>query len=66
MKYQWYYRDIKGGGKLTFCATESFVSNFELIGFAEAKIEVRAFNVVIIPAFATEIVCCSLLLKNRI
>lgn len=30
------------------------------IGFAAAKIEVREFNLVVIPAFATEIVCCSI------
>jgi len=31
----------------------------ELIGFAAARIDVLAFNVVIIPAFAIETVCCS-------
>ena len=41
------------------CETERETSNFELIGLAQAKIEVRAFRVVIIPALATEIVCCS-------
>jgi hypothetical protein len=50
---------MSGGGKLTFCATDNFVSNFELIGLAEARIDVLAFRVVIIPAFATDMVCCS-------
>jgi len=32
---------------------------FELTGFAAAKIEVRAFSVVMMPALAIETVCCS-------
>ena len=31
----------------------------EPTGFAAARMEVRAFKVVIIPAFAMETVCCS-------
>lgn len=37
----------------------SFGSYRELIGFAAARIDVLAFNVVMIPAFAIETVCCS-------
>ena len=36
-------------------------SYFELTGLAAARIEVRAFRVVIIPALAIETVCCSFL-----
>ena len=32
---------------------------FDPTGFAAARIDVRAFSVVIIPAFAIETVCCS-------
>jgi hypothetical protein len=37
---------------------------FELTGFAAARIEVRAFKVVMIPAFAMETVCCSYSMPN--
>jgi hypothetical protein len=53
------YLEIKGGGKFTFETTERLSSNLELIGLAQARILVRAFKVVMIPAFATEMVCCS-------
>jgi hypothetical protein len=32
---------------------------FELTGLAAARMEVRAFNVVMIPALAIDTVCCS-------
>jgi hypothetical protein len=63
IKYNKSKRDNKGGGKLTFSGTERSISYFELIGLAQAKIEVLAFRVVIIPALATDIVCCSYRLK---
>lgn len=61
LRHQWesQYRESRGGGRFTFSTTGNLVSNFELIGLAHARIEVRAFNVVMMPAFATEIVCCS-------
>ena len=34
-------------------------SYFEPIGFAAARMDVRAFSVVMIPALAMETVCCS-------
>lgn len=42
-----------------FSTTLRLGSNFELIGLADARIEVRALSVVMIPAFAIEMVCCS-------
>lgn len=47
------------GGKSMLRVTVSFLLYLEPIGFAAARIEVRAFSVVIIPAFAIETVCCS-------
>lgn len=35
-------------------------------GFAAAKIDVRAFNVVMIPALAIETVCCSCVSETRV
>jgi hypothetical protein len=51
--------ETSGGGKFTLSMTDNVSSNLELMGFALAKMEVLAFKVVMIPAFATEIVCCS-------
>lgn len=34
-------------------------SYFEPTGFAAARMDVRAFKVVMMPAFAMETVCCS-------
>jgi len=36
----------------------------ELMGLAAARIEVRAFRVVMIPALAMDTVCCSCLLAH--
>jgi hypothetical protein len=52
-------RDNRVGGKLTFWTIGNFGFHFEWIGFAAARMDARAFNVAIIPAFATETVCCS-------
>jgi hypothetical protein len=41
-------------------------SYFEPTGLAAAKIEVRAFSVVIMPALAIETVCCSCSLSRQI
>lgn len=49
------------GGRSMLAGMGSLGSYRELIGFAAAKIDVRAFNVVIIPAFAIDTVCCSCL-----
>jgi hypothetical protein len=35
------------------------VSYLEPTGFAAARIDVRAFSVVMMPALATDTVCCS-------
>lgn len=43
--------------------TDFFGLYFESIGFAEASTLVRAFSVVMMPALATDIVCCSYKLK---
>ncbi len=42
-----------------FLVTVSARLYFEPIGFAAAKIDVRALRVVIMPALAMETVCCS-------
>jgi hypothetical protein len=39
--------------------TERWLFHRDPIGLAQAQIDVRAFNVVIMPAFATDTVCCS-------
>lgn len=43
-----------------FCITVCFGLYFEPMGLAAARMDVRAFNVVMMPAFAIETVCCSL------
>lgn len=43
-----------------FYTTDFFESYFECTGFAAANIAVREFNWHTIPAFAIEIVCCSI------
>lgn len=43
-----------------FSTTESFGSYFELIGLAAARMAVLAFKVQMIPALATDTVCCSI------
>jgi hypothetical protein len=53
------YLDKRGGGRFKLAGTDNFLFHLEPIGFADAQIEVLAFNVVMIPAFATEMVCCS-------
>ena len=40
--------------------TESLGSYLEFTGFAAAKIAVREFSVQMIPALATDTVCCSM------
>lgn len=53
------YLDKSVGGRLMLEMMGSLGSNLELMGLAQAKIDVRAFNVVIIPALAIDTVCCS-------
>jgi hypothetical protein len=57
------HREIGVGGKSIFQVMGNSGSYFEPTGLAAAKIEVRAFSVVIIPALAIKTVCrsCSLL-----
>jgi hypothetical protein len=47
-------------GRLMFCAIDLRVLYRPYSGFAAAKIALRAFNVVVIPAFAIDTVCCSI------
>ena len=58
-KYNRSKREMSVGGRSMFCVTVCFGSYFEPIGFAPARIDVRALRVVMIPAFAMETVCCS-------
>lgn len=53
------YLDSKVGGRSMFCGTEMEQSHLDFIGFAQARIDVLAFSVVMMPAFATDTVCCS-------
>ena len=59
--YNYANPDINVCGNLIFLTMESSVSYFELTGFAEARMDVLAFNVVIMPDLAIERVCCSYL-----
>lgn len=59
IKYNRSNRDMREGGRLMFSTIESLRSNWERMGFAEARMEVRAFSVVMMPALAMETVCCS-------
>lgn len=52
-------REIKLGGMFKLAETFNLVFHWEPIGLAAARIEVRAFKVAMMPALATEIVCCS-------
>jgi len=47
-----------------FLTIDFFGSYFESIGLAEARTDVRALRVVMIPAFATETVCCSFIINK--
>ena len=48
-----------------FCGTGRLTLYFDPMGLAEARILVLAFSVVIIPAFAIEIVYCSMTRGER-
>jgi hypothetical protein len=52
--------DNSVGGRLTFSTTDILVLYFDCLGFAAARIAVRAFRVQIIPALATDTVCYSI------
>ena len=47
------------GGKSRFLEIVSLLLYFDPIGFAAARMEVRALSVVMMPALAIETVCCS-------
>ena len=51
--------EINVGGRSMFLVIGKSGSYFELTGLAAARMDVRAFKVVIIPALAIETVCCS-------
>jgi hypothetical protein len=53
-------RDIIGGEISTFHLKDLVLSYLPLNGFAAARIDVLAFKVAWIPAFAIEIVCYSI------
>ena len=53
-------RDNKVGDKLMFSTIDNFGLYRDSMGFADAKTEVLAFKVAMIPALATETVCCSM------
>ena len=52
--------DKSAAGKLIFSCGDNLVLYLPYNGFAAAKIEVLAFNVVVIPALEMEMVCCSI------
>merc|ERR1719401_454558 len=51
---------IKFFGKLMLSTTDFFGSYDESFGFADARMDVRAFKEQTMPAFATLTVCCSI------
>jgi len=53
-------RDSRAAGKLMFSTGDILVLYRPYKGLAAARIEVRAFKVVEIPALEIEIVCCSM------
>src|SRR5271156_2334837 len=53
-------RDNKAAGRLMFSTGETLGLYLPYKGFAAARIEVRAFKVVVIPALEMEMVCCSM------
>lgn len=58
-KYKRSKREINVGGRSMFLVMVKSTSYLEPTGFAAARIDDRAFKVVIIPALAIETVCCS-------
>lgn len=50
--------DKSAAGRLIFLWIVSFLLYLPYKGLAAAKMEVLAFSVVVIPAFAIETVCC--------
>lgn len=52
--------DNSAAGKLRFFCVVYCLLYLPYLGFAAAKTAVLAFNVVIIPAFVIETVCCSI------
>ncbi len=52
--------DNKAAGKFIFLCNDYERLYLPYKGFAAANIAVLAFKVVVIPAFAIEIVCCSI------
>src|SRR6056297_3192057 len=53
-------RDKRVGGNWMFSTTDKRGLYRESTGLAEAKMDVRAFRVQMIPALAMETVCCSM------
>jgi hypothetical protein len=53
-------RDSKAAGKLIFSTGDTLGLYRPYRGLAAARIDVRAFRVVDIPAFDIDIVCCSI------
>ena len=53
-------RDNSVGVKLMFSTTERVGSYLESIGLAEARMQVRALRLQMMPALATLTVCCSI------
>lgn len=52
-------REMRVGGRSMLRVIGQARLYLDPTGFAAARMEVRAFNVVMIPAFAIETVCCS-------
>ena len=57
-------RESSVGARLMLSTTERFGSYFEQIGFADASTDVRAFREQMMPALATETVCCSIVSRS--
>lgn len=59
VKFKDVYLDSNVGGSCMFSTTDSIGLYLLSRGFALARMDVLAFNVQIMPAFATDTVCCS-------
>lgn len=58
-RYKRSKREMRVGGRSMLRVMGQFRLYLDPTGFAAARIEVRAFRVVMIPAFAIDTVCCS-------
>lgn len=59
-------RDSNDGGKLMFSMTDLRLSYLESTGLAAARMAVRELSWQTMPAFAMEMVCCSIAYSSTV